>query len=77
MQWESVLEMSFASGALLLWLKYPFYTLYYVGFPRLWESEGLGDDIFIQATSGYSIFREVTVREEEPDFLQDYLWKMQ
>lgn len=70
--------MSFASGALLLWLKYPdsFYTLYYAGFPRRWESEGLGDDLFIQATSGYSTFQEVTVSEEEPDFLQDYLWKM-
>jgi len=45
-------------------------------FPRSWESEGLGGDIFIQDTGGCNTFQEVTLSEEEPDFLLDYLLKI-
>lgn len=66
----------FASGALFLCLKNPFWAPHYACFPRSWESEGLGGEIFIQDTGGYNIFQEVTLNEEEPDVLLDYLLKI-
>lgn len=45
-------------------------------FPRSWESKELGSDIFIQDIGSYTVFREATLSEEEPDFLLDYLLKI-
>lgn len=45
-------------------------------FPRSRGTEGLDGDTFTQDTGSYNIFQEVTLSEEEPDSLMDYLLKI-
>lgn len=44
--------------------------------PEAEEVKGLDGDIFTQDTGSYNIFQEVTLSEEEPDSLMDYLLKI-